>query len=95
VGLLAAMSYSLLRVYHAGRLRRARVDLREACRAAGISPYAVDKTQQQHAHLGPSRVDRLPRLLLEADLDIKGSSMLEPRIVLERLLIRLSTARQD
>ena len=95
VGLLAAMSYSLLRVYHAGRLRRARVDLREACRASGISPYAVEKTQQQHAHLGPSRVDRLPRLLLEADLDLKGSSMLEPRTVLERLLIRLSTPRED
>jgi DNA polymerase III subunit delta len=95
VGLLAAMSFSLLKVHHAGRLRRARVDLREACRAAGIFPYAVEKTQQQHAHLGPGRVDRLPRLLLEADLDLKGSSMLEPRTVLERLLIQLSTPRQD
>jgi DNA polymerase-3 subunit delta len=95
VGLLAAMSFSLLKVYHAGRLRRQRVDLREACRIAGIFPYAVEKTQQQHAHLGPSRVDRLPRLLLEADLDLKGSSMLEPRAVLERLLVRLSSARED
>jgi DNA polymerase-3 subunit delta len=95
VGLLAAMSFSLLRIYHAGRLRRARVDLREACRIAGISSYAVEKTQQQHAHLGPSRVDRLPRLLLEADLDLKGSSVLEPRTVLERLLIRLASPRED
>ncbi len=95
VGLLAAMSFSLIKVYHAGRLRRARVDLREACRVAGIFPYLVEKTQQQHAHLGPSRADRLPELLLQADLDIKGSSQLDPRTVLERLLVQLSTARQD
>ena len=36
VGLLAAMTFSLLRVYHAGRLRRQRLDLRDACQAAGI-----------------------------------------------------------
>jgi DNA polymerase-3 subunit delta len=95
VGLLAAMSYALLKVYHAGRLRRARVDLREACAAAHIFPYLVEKTQQQHAHLGPIRVDRLPEFLLQADLDLKGYSTLEPRTVLERLLIQLSTARQD
>ena len=95
VGLLAAMSFSLLKVYNAGRLRRARVDLREACRIAGIFASSVEKTQQQHAHLGPSRVDRLPKLLLQADLDLKGSSILEPRTVLERLLIQLSTPRQD
>jgi len=95
VGLLAAMTWSLLKVYHAGRLRRSRVDLREACQAAGIFPYLVEKTQQQHAHLGPTRVDRLPQLLLQADLDLKGSSTLEPRTVLERLLVQLSTARQD
>jgi DNA polymerase-3 subunit delta len=95
VGLLRAMSVSLLRVYHAGRLRRARVDLREACRGAGIAPYFVEKTQQQHAHLGPSRVDQLPERLLKADLDLIGSSQLDPRTVLERLLVQLSTPRQD
>jgi DNA polymerase-3 subunit delta len=95
VGLLAAMSFSLIKVYHAGRLRRARVDLREACQVAGIFPYLVEKTTQQHAHLGPSRTDRLPELLLQADLDIKGSSQLDPRTILERLLVQLSTARQD
>jgi DNA polymerase-3 subunit delta len=95
VGMLAAMSFSLLKVHHAGRLRKARVDVREACREAGIFPYLVEKTQQQHAHLGPGRVDRLPELLLQADLDLKGSSLLEPRVILERLLIRLSTPRLD
>jgi DNA polymerase-3 subunit delta len=95
VGLLRAMSFSLIKVYHAGRLRRARVDVREACRAAGIYPYLVEKTQQQHAHLGPSRVDGLPDRLLRTDLDLIGSSQLDPRTIMERLLVLLSTPRQD
>ncbi len=95
VGLLAAMSVSLLKVHHAGRLRRARMKLEDACREAGIPHMAYEKTQQQHAHLGPRRVDQLPELLLQADLDLKGSSMLEPRAVLERLLVQLSGPRRD
>jgi DNA polymerase-3 subunit delta len=97
VGLLAAMSVSLLRVYHAGRLRGRRVELKEACAAAGIPswPVAIEQTRLQHAHLGPARVDRLPKLLLQADLDMKGSSMLTPRAVLERLIVELASPRQD
>lgn len=97
VGLLSAMSVSLLKVYHAGRLRRRRVDLKEACAAAGIPtfPGAIEQTRVQHAHLGPARVDRLPRMLLQADLDMKGSSTLPPRAVLERLIIELAGPRSD
>ena len=79
VGLLAAMGTSLLKLHHAGRLRRARMKLEDACREAGIPFHAVEKTQQQHAHLGPRRVDQIPSMLLQADLDLKGSSMLSPR----------------
>jgi DNA polymerase-3 subunit delta len=97
VGLVAAMGTSLLKLHHAGRLRRARMRLEDACREAGIPPYsfAVEKTQQQHAHLGPRRVDQIPAMLLKADLDLKGSSMLTPRAVVEGLLVQLSRARQD
>jgi DNA polymerase-3 subunit delta len=95
VGLLAQMSASLLKVYHAGRLRRRRVELNEACHAAGIPPFAVETTRRQHAHLGPARVDRLPAMLLRADLDMKGGSQLPPRTVLERLLVELAGPRQD
>jgi DNA polymerase-3 subunit delta len=95
VGVLAAMSVNLLKVHHAGRLRTARLDLDEACRSAGIPVFAFDKTRRQHAHLGPSRVDQLPALLLRADLDLKGGSSLEPRAILERLLLRLALPRTD
>ncbi len=95
VRLLSAMSASLLKVYHAGRHRFHKVELREACALAGIPPFAVEKTRQQHAHLGPSRVDRLPGMLLRADLDLKGGSTLPPRTLLERLFIELAAPRID
>ena len=95
VGVLAQMSGSLIRVYHAGRLRHQRVELREACVRSGIPPFAVETTRQQHSHLGPSRVNRLPNMLLRADMDLKGGSQLTPRTVLERLVVELAAARKD
>jgi DNA polymerase III subunit delta len=93
--LLAAMSTNLLKIHHAGSLRATRVDHEEACRMAGIPSFAFEKTRKQHAHLGPRRVDQLPEMLLRADLDLKGGSMLEPRTVLEMLLVRLAAPRTD
>ena len=93
--LLAAMSASLIKLYHAGFLRGHRVSLGEACHAAGIPSFAVDKARRQHAHLGPTRTDSLPALLLKADLDTKGGSTLEPRVILEMLLARLASTRLD
>ena len=97
VGLLAAISASLRKIHYAGMLRRARRDLRDACREAGIPPYpgAIELTGRQHAHLGPARVAALPARLLRADLDLKGDSALEPRVVLEALLLELARPRSD
>jgi len=94
--MLAAMTASLAKVHHAGRLRAAaRLALDEACRIAGIPSFAIEKTRKQHAHLGPGRVDRLPARLLKADLDLKGGSMLNPRMILEILMVELSLPRAD
>ncbi len=95
IKLLAGMTFSLQKVHHAGQLRRARIDLKDACQRAGIFSGAVEKTRHQHAHLGPGRVDALPAWLLQADLDMKGDSVLPPRVVLERLMVRLASKRKD
>lgn len=92
---LAAMSASLLKLHHAGALRAARLSLDEACKRAGIPPFAAANVQKQHAHLGPNRVDRLPEWLLRADSDLKGGSVLDPRTVLETLLLKLAGPRAD
>ena len=52
-------------------------------------------TAQQHSHLGPSRVDKIPALLLQADLDLKGASILPARTILERLIIEFAGPRGD
>ncbi len=96
IKILAAMTSTLQKVHHAGQLRRARVDLRDACQIAGITyPAAIEKTGRQHAHLGPGRVDQLPTMLLEADLDLKGDSSLPPQAILERLVVELARPRLD
>jgi DNA polymerase-3 subunit delta len=93
VGLLAAMGSSLRKVHHAGQLRRAKRDLATACKEAGA--YNAAQVGAQHTHLGPQRVDALPGLLLQADLDLKGSTSLTPEVVLERLVVRLARKRED
>lgn len=95
VALLAAMSASLRKVHHAGALRLRKMDASAACREAGIPPFAVQTTLKQHTHLGPARVASLPEMLLHADLDLKGSSTLAPRAILERLVVNLGQARRD
>jgi len=92
---LAGMSTSLLKLHHAGKLRAARLGLEDACKRAGIPPFAVSNVQKQHAHLGPARVDQIPESLVRADMDLKGGSVLDPRIVLEMLLLKMARPRRD
>ena len=93
VGLLNAISWSLRRLHYAGMLRRARRNLADACDEAGLR--SIKAVEKQHAHLGPARVARLPAMLLKADLDLKGSSQLPDRVVLERLIVELARPRED
>jgi DNA polymerase-3 subunit delta len=95
IKILAAFTFTLLHIHHAGRLRAAGLGHDEACRIAGIRDFAVEKTRRQHAQLGPSRVDALPAVLLKADLNLKGGTLLDPRVVLEDLLVRLALPRAD
>ena len=44
VRVLAALTTSLLKIHHAGRLRAFRMSLDEACRIAGIREFAVGNT---------------------------------------------------
>ena len=42
-----------------------------------------------------TRVDRLPAMLLKADLDLKGGSLLDARTILEIFFVQLSSPRTD
>ncbi len=94
--LMGAISSSLRKIYHAGKLRLRGLPPNEACKAAGIMySGGIEKTLRQHARMGRERVDRIPELLLRADRDLKGGSQLPPRIILERLMLEIARPRTD
>jgi DNA polymerase-3 subunit delta len=98
VGLLAQISSSLRRLAAATRLvlqaesAGRRIDLRSALRDIGVNAYYVEKSERQLRRLGRQRGARLYQWLLDADLDLKGSSTLAPRLVLERLIVKVAGA---
>jgi DNA polymerase-3 subunit delta len=97
IGILAQIGSTLRRFAAAVRIveqaeaQKRRANLREALEQAGVKPFVLAKSEEQLRRLGRQRAGKLHRWLLEADLDLKGKSELPPRIVLERLIMRLST----
>jgi len=96
VGLLGQISASLRRFAAATRLvlqaeaARRRVNLRGALEQAGVRSFVLQKAERQLRLLGRHRGAQLYRWLLQADLDLKGESAMPPRLVLERLIVRLA-----
>jgi DNA polymerase-3 subunit delta len=100
VGLLAQISASLRRLAAATRLvlqteaAGRRASLRDVLERVGVKGYFVEKTERQLRNLGRRRGAQLYGWLLEADLDLKGESAMPPRLVLERLIARLSVREE-
>jgi DNA polymerase-3 subunit delta len=96
VGLLGQISASLRRFAAATRLivqgeaARRRVSLGEALGQAGVRSFVLPKVEKQLRHLGRQRGSQMYHWLLQADLDLKGDSAMPPRVILERLIIRLA-----
>jgi DNA polymerase III subunit delta len=96
VGLLGQISASLRRFAAATRLvlqaeaAGRRASLREVLEHSGVRSFVIQKAERQLRHLGRHRGARLYRWLLQADLDLKGESAMPPRLVLERLILRLA-----
>jgi len=100
VGVLGQISASLRRLAAATRLvlqaesTGRRVTLHGALEQAGVRSFVVKKAEQQLRRLGRERGDQLYRWLLQADLDLKGASAVPPRLILERLIVRLAAPRE-
>jgi DNA polymerase-3 subunit delta len=87
----AAATRTILRGESAGR----RVALRNALEAAGVRSFVLQKSERELRRLGRHRGSQLYHWLLEADLDLKGDSSLPPRLILERLILRLAAAESS
>lgn len=100
VGLLGQISASLRRLAAAARLviqgesTGRKVGLSAALEQAGVRSFAMQKAQQQLRHIGRERAEKLYGWLLQADLDLKGASSLPPRVILERLIVRLAARKE-
>jgi DNA polymerase-3 subunit delta len=93
VGVLAMITAQLRRLTRAARETEFGRSTPEALKQAGIPPFAVDKARSQLNHFGRLRMETMYRRLLQADLDLKGSSSLSQRTVVERLLVDLARPR--
>jgi DNA polymerase-3 subunit delta len=97
IGVLAQIAATLRRLGAATRLvlqteaAGRRPVLASALEQAGVKPFVLKKVEQQLRRLGRRRGAKIYDWLLDADLDLKGDSRLPPRLILERLLIRLAS----
>lgn len=98
IAVLGQISYSLRQLAAATRLivqgeaSGQRVPLGQALEQAGVRSFVARKAEQQLRRLGRQRGQQLYRWLLAADLDLKGASSAPPRLILERLIVRLASA---
>ncbi len=101
VGLLGQISASLRRFAAAtqqiiqAETVGSRINIRAALEQAGVRSFVLQRAERQLRLLGRKRGARLYRWLLEADMDLKGESTMPPRLILERLIIRLSTPQNS
>lgn len=67
----------------------------DAMAATGIkSPYPAKKALANYRRLGPASARRAIELLAQADLDLRGAKDLDPELVMEVLVARLSKLRR-
>ena len=98
VAILAQISSNLRRFAAATRIilqdeaTGRRPQLRQALEAAGVKSFVLNRSQDELRRLGRHRGARLYRWLLEADMDLKGNSAVPPRLIIERLIVRISAA---
>ena len=86
----AASTRLVLQAEAAGR----RIAISQALQQAGVKPFVLQKAERQLRRLGRNRGSQLYHWLLETDVDLKGHSAMPPRLILERLVLRLAAPQE-
>ena len=95
-GILESMSYSLRELAAAtqliidGERTGKKISVSAALNSVVSKKFLVSQSEQQLLKLGRRRGAKLLQWLLQADLDMKGDSRAKPRLILEKLLIRIA-----
>lgn len=99
VGILAQIASTLRKLGAATHVileaekRKTRISVASALEKAGAKSFFVKKMEPQLIQLGRFRGAKMAELLLQADLDLKGSSRMDPRLILEKLIVTFADAK--
>jgi DNA polymerase-3 subunit delta len=66
----------------------------DAAAVTGLKGYPAQKALQTYSRLGSASTKRAMELLAQADLDLRGAKDLDPELVMEVLVARLSKLRR-
>jgi len=69
---------------------RSTLNVSSALTKVGVPPFARAKNEAQLKKLGSRRARKLASALLQANVDLKGGSRIDPRLILERFLVQIS-----
>jgi len=93
--ILGYLGSSIRRLANAARLMQQGIGMEDAIDRCGFKwPAAKESGRKQLRHLGPRRTDMLFDWLIEVDLGAKGESPLPPRVLVERLIVRMARPRE-
>ena len=73
--------------------RKTKITVRSALEQAGVKSFFLGDTEKRLRILGRHRGAKLSQWLLQLDRDLKGESQSDKRILLERLIVNLSSAK--
>lgn len=88
--ILGGTTFTFRRLADATEAARTGTPLSEALKSAGVMPFAISANEQYLRRIGYDRASRILNWLAEADYEMKGGSRVDPKILLERLFVRLS-----
>jgi DNA polymerase III subunit delta len=87
--LVGMLGKSLGRLWFIGRLRERGLGEREISERLSLNEYSVKRSLPQLRHWPAPRLEEALRLLLEADMSLKGDSPLPPSQIYFQLVVRL------
>jgi len=90
VRLLGSITWTFRPIARATEASRQGLAINAALIDAGVKPFKTASTQMYLKRIGRPRAEKIYQLLLAADRDLKGSSYLPERTIMERLLFMLS-----
>lgn len=88
--LLGGIGYVFRKFAHATELSRTGTMLNDALKQAGVFPRDVAAAAAYLRRIGRPRAEKIQRLLLDTDTNLKGGSRVSERLLLEQLFVELS-----